>query len=36
VKTLTVTVSYEDEVAFANFLATEQARWKIVLKDLFN
>ena len=36
VRTLTVTVAYEDDVIFANFLAAESARWKIVLKDLFN
>ena len=36
VRTLTVTVAYEDDVIFANFLAAESARWKVVLKDLFN
>src|SRR5262249_37656244 len=36
VKTLTVTVAYEDDETFAKFLAAESARWKIVLKDLFN
>jgi tripartite-type tricarboxylate transporter receptor subunit TctC len=35
-RTLTVTTAYEDEVAFSNFLAAEAARWKVVLRDLFN
>ena len=36
VRALTASVSYENEVAFAEFLAVESARWKVVLKDLFN
>ena len=36
VKTLTATIEYEDETTFANFLAGEAAKWKVVLKDLFN
>jgi tripartite-type tricarboxylate transporter receptor subunit TctC len=35
VKTLTATVSYEDDATFARFLAGETERWKVVLKDLF-
>jgi tripartite-type tricarboxylate transporter receptor subunit TctC len=35
VRTLTASVSYENEVTFAEFLAVESARWKVVLKDLF-
>jgi tripartite-type tricarboxylate transporter receptor subunit TctC len=35
VRTLTASVSYENEVMFAEFLAAESARWKVVLKDLF-
>ena len=35
VRALTASVSYENEVAFAEFLAVESARWKVVLKDLF-
>src|SRR5439155_9198409 len=35
VRALTASVSYENEVAFAEFLAAESARWKVVLKELF-
>ena len=35
VKTLTATVAYEDDATFASNLAAESARWKVVLKDLF-
>jgi len=35
VKTLTATVAYEDDATFASALAGESARWKVVLKDLF-
>ncbi len=34
-KTLTVSAAYEDDVAFAESLAVEGAKWKVVLKDLF-
>jgi tripartite-type tricarboxylate transporter receptor subunit TctC len=34
VKALTVSVAYEDEVAFAKFLTTESARWKATLQSL--
>jgi tripartite-type tricarboxylate transporter receptor subunit TctC len=36
VRTLTASVSYEDEVAFAAFLAAEAAKWKIALQTLSN
>jgi tripartite-type tricarboxylate transporter receptor subunit TctC len=35
VKTLTATVSYEDDATFASNLAGESERWKVVIKDLF-
>jgi len=35
VRALTASVSYENEVTFAEFLAIESARWKVVLKTLF-
>jgi tripartite-type tricarboxylate transporter receptor subunit TctC len=35
VKTLTATVAYEDDATFASNLAGESARWKVVIKDLF-
>jgi tripartite-type tricarboxylate transporter receptor subunit TctC len=34
VRTLTASVAYEDEDAFARFLATEAARWKVALQSL--
>jgi tripartite-type tricarboxylate transporter receptor subunit TctC len=33
-KALTVSAAYEDETAFAAFLATETARWKQTLQSL--
>jgi tripartite-type tricarboxylate transporter receptor subunit TctC len=36
VRTLTASVAYEDDVAFASFLAVEAAKWKIALQSLSN
>ena len=33
-KTLTVSTAYEDDAAFAQFLAAETARWKQTLQSL--
>jgi tripartite-type tricarboxylate transporter receptor subunit TctC len=36
VRTLTASIAYEDETAFAAFLAAEAAKWKVALQSLSN